>query len=59
MQALIQEIGRVPCQRTTLYGEAPAQRISASFLAGPLEMTVNRPPRRRERPKDRSLVRFG
>jgi FO synthase len=57
MVALIEGAGRVPYQRTTLYGQAPAERIAASFEAAPLEATANQPPRRQERGKD--LVRFG
>ena len=57
MEALIEAAGRVPYQRTTLYGEAPAERTAASFDAAPLAATVNPPPRRHERTKD--LVRFG
>ncbi len=57
MAALIEAAGRVPYQRTTLYGEAPAERAAASFAAAPLAATVNPPPRRHERTKD--LVRFG
>jgi FO synthase len=59
MQELIDQLGRVPLQRTTLYGAAPAERVSASFSAEPLEPAVNRPPRRRERSQDQVLVRFG
>ncbi len=59
MQELIHEIGRVPGQRTTVYGEAPAERVEASFKAAPLSEPVNPPPRRRERSGDQSLVRFG
>ena len=59
MQELILEIGRRPYQRTTVYGEAPAERIGASFRAAPLEPAVNRPPRRAERSRDQLLVRFG
>jgi FO synthase len=59
MHDLIEEIGRVPSQRTTVYGEAPAERVSASFRAAPLEPAVNRPPRRHEHSRDRALVRFG
>jgi FO synthase len=58
MEALIGEIGRVPYQRTTVYGEAPAERTRASFRAAPLAATINPPPRRRERPRDQLLVRF-
>jgi FO synthase len=57
MDALIEDAGRTPYQRTTLYGQAPAERIAASFEAAPLEATVNPPPRRQERGKN--LVRLG
>jgi FO synthase len=57
MVALIEGVGRVPYQRTTLYGEAPAERSAASFDAAPLEPTVNPPQRRHERMQE--LVRFG
>ena len=56
---LIEGIGRVPDQRTTLYGEVPAERVAASFCAAPLAEVITRPPRRRERAKERQLVRFG
>jgi FO synthase len=59
MEGLIGEAGRVPYQRTTVYGEAPAERVNASFRAAPLEPPVNRPPRRQERARERALVRFG
>jgi hypothetical protein len=36
MEEVIRAAGRVPLQRTTLYGEAPAERIAASFAAAPL-----------------------
>jgi hypothetical protein len=57
MDALIEDAGRTPYQRTTLYGEAPAERTAASFEAAPLAATVNPPPRRHERAGD--LLRFG
>jgi FO synthase len=59
MHDLITELGRVSYQRTTVYGEAPAERVSASFRAAPLEPAVTRPPRRHERSRDQGLVRFG
>jgi FO synthase len=59
MHDLIGELGRVPYQRTTVYGEAPAERVSASFRAAPLEPVVNRPPRRHEHSREQGLVRFG
>ena len=36
MEALIRANGRVPRQRTTLYGDAPPDRVAASFGAEPL-----------------------
>jgi FO synthase len=59
MEQLIAEIGRLPGQRTTLYGEVPPERIEASFRAAPLTEPVNRPPERRDRSAERLLVRFG
>jgi FO synthase len=58
MEAAIRGIGRIPKQRTTLYGDPPADRIAASFgalpLAEPLNPPVNeaglRPPPRLVRP---------
>ncbi len=41
MEELIRASGRVPRQRTTLYGEAPHDRISASFGAPPLSEPIN------------------
>jgi FO synthase len=57
MVALIEAAGRVPYQRTTLYGEAPAERAAVAFAAAPLAATINPPPRRQDRSKE--LVRFG
>jgi FO synthase len=45
MEALIRANGRVPRQRTTLYGDAPAERRAASFAAPPLADTVSAPVR--------------
>jgi FO synthase len=41
MEALIRANGRVPRQRTTLYGDAPAERCAASFGAPPLAPRVD------------------
>jgi FO synthase len=41
MEALIRSAGRVPRQRTTLYGVPPAERVHASFGAPPLAEPVN------------------
>jgi FO synthase len=58
MEATIRAIGRTPRQRTTLYGEPPAEQRAASFgapaLAEPLNPSVNdanlRRPKRLIRP---------
>ncbi|MBD0338761.1 MAG: 5-amino-6-(D-ribitylamino)uracil--L-tyrosine 4-hydroxyphenyl transferase CofH [Thermoleophilia bacterium] len=43
MEELIRAAGRVPRQRTTLYGEVPAERRAASFGAAPLAQPLNPP----------------
>jgi FO synthase len=43
MDALITSIGRVPVQRTTLYGPAAQERQAASYGADPLSEVVNTP----------------
>ncbi len=47
MERLIRSIGRVPRQRTTVYGEVPADRRAASFNAPELAPIVQTAPRRR------------
>jgi FO synthase len=59
MHALLTVMQRVPFQRTTLYTQAPAERVAAALGAAPLKAVVNAPPRREPRAKDRRLVRFG
>jgi len=49
MEALIRSLGRTPRQRTTLYGDAPAERIAASFGAAVLSEPINTPARKYER----------
>ena len=46
MEALIGSIGRVPQQRTTLYGEVTDERRAASFDAPVLAPVVLTPPRK-------------
>ena len=41
MEELIRSADRVPRQRTTLYGDAPEERVRASFDAGPLAEPLN------------------
>ncbi len=43
METVIRSLGRVPWQRTTLYREAPPDRVAASFGAPPLLPTVETP----------------
>ncbi|MGH7047835.1 MAG: hypothetical protein ACREE2_15755, partial [Stellaceae bacterium] len=52
MEELIRGIGRVPRQRTTLYGEAPLERRAAAFAAAPLAEAINTPARRYERHRE-------
>jgi FO synthase len=49
MEELIRSLGRTPRQRTTLYGDAPAERRAASFGAAPLAEPINTPARKYER----------
>ena len=41
MEALIRSAGRIPRQRTTLYGDASRERVRASFGAAPLVEPLN------------------
>jgi FO synthase len=41
MESLIRSAGRVPRQRTTLYGDPPEERVRASFGADPLAEPYN------------------
>jgi FO synthase len=41
MEALIRSMGRSPVQRTTLYGDPPAEQQRASFVAAPLTMPMS------------------
>ena len=45
MEELIRSAGRVPRQRTTLYGDPPPERVAASFGARPLAEPLNPPVR--------------
>jgi len=49
MEALIRSLGRTPRLRTTLYGNASAERRAASFDAAPLLEPINTPARKYER----------
>ncbi|MGI9478541.1 MAG: 5-amino-6-(D-ribitylamino)uracil--L-tyrosine 4-hydroxyphenyl transferase CofH [Hyphomicrobiaceae bacterium] len=43
MDDLIKSLGRNPRQRTTSYGEPPAERVAQSFNAAPITEAVNTP----------------
>ena len=43
MEAMIRAAGRIPRQRTTLYGDPPEERVRASFDAAPLAEPSNPP----------------
>jgi FO synthase len=43
MEALVRSAGRIPRQRTTLYGEPPEERVRASFGAAPVADPLNPP----------------
>jgi FO synthase len=58
MEELIRAAGRIPRQRTTLYGEAPSERVAASFDAAPLAEPLNPHVREADLPRRRELVRF-
>jgi FO synthase len=45
MEALIRSAGRTPRQRTTTYGEPPAEQVRRSFGAAPLATPLNPPVR--------------
>jgi FO synthase len=49
MEAMIRDAGRTPRQRTTLYGDAPAEQVTRSFGAAGLAETVNHPVLKRAR----------
>jgi FO synthase len=47
MEALIRRLGRVPQQRSTLYGTPPQQQVARSYAAPELAPVVQTAPRRR------------
>ena len=60
LETVIAETGRVPRQRTTLYGDAPEARRARSFEAPPVAPIVETPLRKNGRNKGRdTLVRPG
>jgi FO synthase len=59
MQEMIAGAGRVPRQRTTLYGNASPERIATGMTAGELTEIVNTPARKYERKRSGPLERPG
>jgi len=57
MEALIRSAGRVPRQRTTLYGEPPPGQVARSFGAPPLAEPWSPHVNEAELPRPRRLVR--
>jgi FO synthase len=57
MEALIRSAGRIPRQRTTLYGEPPADQVARSFGATPLAEPWNPPVSEARLGRPRELVR--
>jgi FO synthase len=57
MEALIRSAGRVPRQRTTLYGEPPPGQVARSFGAEPLAAPSNPHVNEARLPRPRRLVR--
>jgi FO synthase len=59
MEALIRSAGRIPRQRTTLYGEPPADQVARSFGAAPLAEPANPHVNEARLERPRRLVRAG
>jgi FO synthase len=59
MEALIRSAGRVPRQRTTLYGEPPPDQVARSFGAPPLAEPWSPHVNEAALPRPRRLVRAG
>jgi len=49
MARMIESAGRQPRQRTTLYEDAPEERIAAGLAAGELTEIINTPAKKYER----------
>ena len=59
MEALIRSAGRTPRPRTTVYGDAPEERVRASYGAAPLTEPLNPPVREAGLKAPPRLVRPG
>jgi len=49
MEREIRAAGRIPMQRTTLYGEPPAERHARALGAAPLTPVIQTRPKRRDK----------
>jgi FO synthase len=56
MEELIRAAGRIPRQRTTLYGQPPPEQVARSFAAAPLEEPWNPPIGESRLERSRELV---
>ena len=59
MAAMIEAAGRIPHQRSTLYGDVSAERIEAGRRAGELAEIINTPAQKYERKRKTPLLRPG
>ena len=59
MEAMIRAAGRIPRQRTTLYGEPDSERVAASFAAPPLAEPLNPPVETGGLRRPKKLIRPG
>lgn len=59
MLAMIEAAGRTPRQRTTLYADAPAERIEAGLKAPEITEIINTPAKKYERKRTKPLQRPG
>jgi FO synthase len=59
MEALIRSAGRIPRQRTTLYGDPPPEQVARSFAAAPLAEPWNPHVNEARLTRPRQLVRPG
>jgi FO synthase len=59
MEAMIRAAGRIPRQRTTLYGMPDPERVAASFAAAPLAEPLNPPVETSGLRRPKTLIRPG
>ena len=59
MSQMIEEMHRTPRQRTTLYEDAPEERVAVGIVAGELTEIILTPARKYERKRSGPLLRPG